>query len=282
MEGSDFQAFAGKYGVLAGAQALAVTALAPLERCKLILQTQAQVKVPLVERYPNFSAYLRTVPRVEGFRRFWRGNSASIGHIAVSTLLRYPLLCVVLTDNSLAAQSALGLGLLTLSYPLDLVRTRLACDLIRKTERPIYEGLVDTLVKTISDEGVRGLYKGLSVTLGTFLPLLLLEQAFTYPVAIYLKQHSDSMLEDQIKKHSVSLAMAQLVLYPADTIRRKLQVAGDRNHEGMQSARQCCARLYRIEGIKGFYSGVLLNSLRLPPTLAIFYYLSDFARISSY
>lgn len=282
MESSDFQAFVCKYGVLAGAQALAVTALAPLERCKLILQTQAQVKVPHVERYPSFSAYLRTVPRVEGFRRFWRGNSASIGHIAVSTLLRYPLLPILLTPNSLAVQSALGLGLLAVTYPLDLVRTRLACDLMRKAERPIYEGLVDTLVKTLSDEGFRGLFKGLSVGLGAFLPLLLLEQALSYPVALYLKQHSDSMLEDQIKKHSISLAIAQLCLYPADTIRRKLQVAGDRNHEGVNSARQCCARLYRVEGIKGFYSGIMLNTLRLPPTLAIFYYLSDFTRISPY
>jgi len=153
---------------------------------------------------------------------------------------------------------------------------------MRKAERPIYEGLVDTLVKTLSDEGFRGLFKGLSVGLGAFLPLLLLEQALSYPVALYLKQHSDSMLEDQIKKHSISLAIAQLCLYPADTIRRKLQVAGDRNHEGVNSARQCCARLYRVEGIKGFYSGIMLNTLRLPPTLAIFYYLSDFTRISPY
>jgi hypothetical protein len=153
---------------------------------------------------------------------------------------------------------------------------------MRKAEHPIYEGVIDTLFKTISDEGLRGLYKGVSVAIGAFFPLLLLEHALSFPVALYLKQHSDSMLEDQIKKHSLSLAIAQLVLYPADTIRRKLQVAGDRNHEAVGSIRQCCAKLYRIEGFKGFYSGAVLNTLRLPPTLAIFYYLSDFAHISQH
>ena len=278
----EFKPFACKFGVLAAAQALAVTALAPLERCKLILQTQTQVKVPLVERYTGFASYLHTVPRVEGFTRFWRGNFVSITHIAVATLLRYPLMPFLPTEFSLVTQSVLGLGLLVLTYPLDVVRTRLACDLARKAERPIYEGMVDTAVKTVSDEGVRGLYKGLSVACGTFFPLLALEQLISIPVGLYLKPHSESILEDQIKKHSLSMVFAQLALYPADTLRRKLQVGGDRNHEAVGRLQECCVRLYRVEGLKGFYGGVVLNLLRIPPTLAIFYYLSDFSRISPY
>jgi solute carrier family 25 (mitochondrial adenine nucleotide translocator), member 4/5/6/31 len=69
--------------------------------------------------------------------------------------------------NLLAGGIAGAIGL-TLVYPLDFVRTRLAADL-GKTEGREYTGMADCAKKTYASDGFPGLYRGFGISvLGIF------------------------------------------------------------------------------------------------------------------
>ena len=52
----------------------------------------------------------------------------------------------------------------TQAYPLDLLRTRLAAQTGCGPEQ-YYRGITQALARIVEEEGLRGLYKGLSATL---------------------------------------------------------------------------------------------------------------------
>ncbi|KAK8660383.1 hypothetical protein V6N13_051309 [Hibiscus sabdariffa] len=116
----------------------------------------------------------------EGFRAFWKGNLVIIAHrLPYSSLNFYSyeqykkLLYMVpgLESHGKSMSSELcihfvGAGLAGIiaasaTYPLDLVRTRLAA----QTNVTYYRGLWHALQIICKDEGVLGLYKGLGTTL---------------------------------------------------------------------------------------------------------------------
>ena len=61
----------------------------------------------------------------------------------------------------LAAGSAAGATAVLVTYPLDLVRTRLAA----QTQGSYYRGIGGTLARIVADEGPTGLSRGLGATL---------------------------------------------------------------------------------------------------------------------
>jgi len=67
---------------------------------------------------------------------------------------------------------------------------------------------------------------------------------------------------------TLSLLLAQTILYPFDTVKRCLQLNGSMGHKSLYSGSiaNCFATLYKNEGIaKGFYSGFSLNLARVFP-----------------
>jgi hypothetical protein len=71
---------------------------------------------------------------------------------------------------------------------------------------------------------------------------------------------------------SLSLVLAQSLLYPLDTAKRCLQVNGSTGHKNIYSGSllSCLINLYKEQGIvKGLYSGFSLNLLRCAPLTLI-------------
>ena len=61
-----------------------------------------------------------------------------------------------------------GAGSLLIVYPLDFVRTRLAADLGKGSQRD-FQGLTDCIVKTYRRGGLRALYQGFGVSVQVLL-----------------------------------------------------------------------------------------------------------------
>lgn len=49
-------------------------------------------------------------------------------------------------------------------HPLDFARTRIGVDLGRSSEDRQFKGLYDCLKKTVTADGIKGLYRGLSIS----------------------------------------------------------------------------------------------------------------------
>ncbi len=114
-------------------------------------------------------------------------------------------------------------------YPLDLVRTRLS--VVGK-----YNGIIDTLVKVATEEGLRGLYRGLSAALAVAVPQIAINYAAYGSIkAVFLREKHPLLHDIRTDKLSsigsilggaVSGIIASLCTFPADVLRRRMQIRG--------------------------------------------------------
>jgi len=150
--------------VLGGVSAaVSKTAVAPIERIKLLLQTQdANAKITGDKKYKGIVDCLVRVPKEEGIGAFWRGNLANVIRYFPTQALNFAfkdtykkVFCPFnpKTDfwkfffGNLASGGAAGATSLMVVYPLDFARTRLAADVGKGAADRQFNGLVDCLGK---------------------------------------------------------------------------------------------------------------------------------------
>ncbi|KAK9158903.1 hypothetical protein Scep_005477 [Stephania cephalantha] len=168
--------------LLAGGVAGAVskTCTAPLARLTILFQVQGMHSdVATLSKASIWREASRIVCE-EGFKAFWKGNLVTIAHrlpyssVSFYAYERYKNLlqsvpgleshresigadvCVRLLGGGFA-----GITAASFTYPLDLVRTRLAA----QTNVTYYRGIWHALQTICRDESAFGLYKGLGATL---------------------------------------------------------------------------------------------------------------------
>lgn len=268
------------------AGAAAKTAVAPLERIKLLCQTGAS------------AGFIRTANDVysrEGTRGFWRGNGANVVRILPSKGVLF--MCndvfkdmlrgvdvsdkdrkVPLTPQRAAiAGSGAGCIAVVVSYPLDVVRARLSGQF--KGQKTKFTGLTSTLRFTLREEGVRGLYRGVWPTLVGAIPY---EGIKFSAFDILCRWVQPLISEDKSIKNllgnvsskvlcgGLAGALAGVLTYPNDTLRRRLQVEGAEGtplkYRGYWHA---LVTIVRQEGAVALYNGLTPSLLRMIPNAAL-------------
>jgi len=159
----------------AGAGALATTATYPLDLLRTRFAAQGTERI-----YTSLLASLRDIARDEGPRGFFRGLGAAIVQIvpymglffAFYETARLPLSHLSLPFGSGDATAGViaSVTAKTAVFPLDLVRKRLQVQGPTRTRYihrniPEYKGVVRSLAVILRNEGVRGMYRGLTVSL---------------------------------------------------------------------------------------------------------------------
>ncbi|XP_061550044.1 mitochondrial coenzyme A transporter SLC25A42 isoform X2 [Phycodurus eques] len=155
-------------GALAGA--VAKTAVAPLDRTKIIFQVSS-ARFSAKEAYRLiYRTYLQ-----DGFFSLWRGNSATMvrvipyaaiqfcAHEQYKSLLGdyYGFQGKVLPPlPRLLAGSMAGITAAMLTYPLDMVRARMAV-----TPKEMYSNILHVFVRISREEGLKTLYRGFTPTI---------------------------------------------------------------------------------------------------------------------
>ncbi len=164
--------------------------------------------------------------------------------------------------GNLASGGAAGATSLCFVYPLDFARTRLAADVGKGGAEREFKGLGDCLVKIFKSDGLKGLYQGFSVSVQGIIiyraayfgvydtakgEVVLLLSAWTFfsqwlsmPLRLSLNALIDifltGMLPDPKNTHIVVswmiaqsvTAVAGLVSYPFDTVRRRMMMQSGR------------------------------------------------------
>ncbi|EFP04854.1 hypothetical protein GCK72_014404 [Caenorhabditis remanei] len=273
---SDAQKFAIDLLIGGVSATVSKTAVAPIERVKILLQVQYSHKdIPADKRYKGIiDAFIR-VPKEQGFLSFWRGNLTNViryfptqaFNFAFNDLYKSILLKNIKRENNVLSYSVrtlvsgglAGCSSLCIVYPLDFIRTRLSADINHHTNRE-YKGLVDCTVKTVRNEGFSALYRGFSISLQTY---------FIYRSVYFgLYDAIRNTINTDKKKlpFYASFAIAQGVTvlssyltYPWDTVRRRMMVKGQLS---TSKALAAAKKIVHEEGFRGLYKGALANIFR--------------------
>uniref|UniRef100_A0A915CVY9 ADP/ATP translocase n=1 Tax=Ditylenchus dipsaci TaxID=166011 RepID=A0A915CVY9_9BILA len=208
------------------AAAVSKTAVAPIERVKLLLQVQhAQETIAIDKRYKGIFDVLKRVPQEQGFTALWRGNMANVIRYFPTQALNLPSKTHTKTCGAAGATS------LCFVYPLDFARTRLAAD-VGKLQDSVelnlrssreFKGLTDCLVRIAKSDGPRGLYRGFFVSVQG----IIIYRASYFGLYDTSKQMFNK--SDKPLNFFTSWALAQVVTvssgtlsYPWDTVRRRM------------------------------------------------------------
>ncbi|XP_072480714.1 ADP/ATP translocase 4 [Notamacropus eugenii] len=261
------------------AAAVSKTAVAPIERVKLLLQVQASSKQISPEaRYKGIVDCLVRIPREQGFFSYWRGNLANVIRYFPTQALNFAFkdkykqifMSGVNKDKqfwrwflaNLASGGAAGATSLCVVYPLDFARTRLGVDIGKGPDERQFKGLGDCLVKIARSDGITGLYRGFGVSV---------QGIIVYRASYFGCYDTIKGLLPNPKEipFLVSFLIAQVVTscsgilsYPFDTVRRRMMMQSGEAERQYQGTMDCFSKIYRHEGPTAFFRGAFSNVLR--------------------
>jgi solute carrier family 25 (adenine nucleotide translocator) protein 4/5/6/31 len=261
------------------AAAISKTAVAPIERVKLILQVQhASTQITESQRYKGIIDCFVRIPREQGFFSLWRGNFANVLRYFPTQALNFAFKDTYkgwfldgvdkkkqfwrYFAGNLASGGLAGATSLCFVYPLDFARTRLAADIGKGAADRQFTGLGDCLVKIARSDGVRGLYQGFFVSV---------QGIIIYRAAYFgLYDTIKGMIPGNVKTNFfVSWAIAQtvttvagIISYPFDTVRRRMMMQSGRSDVLYKGTIDCWTKIYKQEGGKAFFKGAFSNVLR--------------------
>eukprot|EP00850_Spirogloea_muscicola_P003516 SM000014S00304 [mRNA] locus=s14:555439:558759:- [translate_table: standard] len=263
-------------GAVAGAAAKTVTA--PLDRVKLLMQVQAiQAREPGAEKALGFIQACRhsllKIGSEEGLPGYWKGNLPQVIRVipySAVQLFAYELFKASFNPDKLVAArtpasclfaragACAGMTSTLVTYPLDVLRLRLAVDSSTKSMRQVVTGM-------LRDEGLSSFYKGLGPSLLGIAPYV----ALNFVVFDLIKK---SLPEDFRKKPQASFitalcsaTFATVMCYPLDTVRRQMQMRGS----PYKTVFDAIPGIIDRDGVPGLYRGFLANALKNLPNSSI-------------
>jgi len=264
--------------------AISKTLTAPIERVKLVIQTQdanPKIRSGEVARYTGIGNCFSRIHSEQGIGAFWRGNGTNIIRYFPTQAFNLAFKDTIKgffpkynnkTDfwkffgTQLASGGMAGAASLTIVYPLDYARTRLASDV--GSGKKQFNGLADCLKKTASGPGgffslyngytpsvagiiaYRGAQFGLNDTIMAFNP--------------YAKEFGVVAIVSKFVVAQIAVTASGLVAYPFDTVRRRIQMESDQPMEKRmyKGNLDCAAKVLKTEGFGGMYKGALANVFR--------------------
>ncbi|CAH8301375.1 unnamed protein product [Eruca vesicaria subsp. sativa] len=265
------------------------TIVAPIERAKLLLQTQ-ESNLAIVgdssgkRRFKGMFDFIHRTIREEGVLSLWRGNGSSVLRYYPSVALNFSLkdLYRSLLRNSSAqenhvfsgalanfiAGSAAGCTALVVVYPLDIAHTRLAADIGKKEARQ-FRGIHHFLTTVRAKDGVRGIYRGLPASLhGVIVHRGLYFGGFDTVKEVLSEDKELALWKRWVLAQGVTTS-AGLASYPLDTVRRRIMMQSGIERPMYSSTLDCWRKIYRVEGLSSFYRGALSNMFRSTGSAAI-------------
>jgi len=264
--------------------AIAKTATAPIERVKLIIQTQDAnplIKSGQVARYTGIGNCFTRVYQEQGLKAFWRGNFVNVLRYFPTQAFNFAFKDTIKalfpkysskTDFlkfflvNMASGGLAGAGSLCIVYPLDYARTRLASDV--GSGQKSFNGLADCLIKTAKGpSGVLGLYNGFGVSVAGIIPYRGVYFGMFDSLCGINPFRKDTGLIGLASKFAiaqVTAITAGYASYPFDTIRRRLQMQSEKPQSEWlyKGTVDCFWKILKDEGTNALFKGAGANALR--------------------
>lgn len=277
---------------------VAKTAVAPLERVKILFQTRR------AEFHGSgLIGSFRTISRTEGLLGFYRGNGASVARIVPYAALHYMAYeeyrrWIILGFPNveqgpildLVAGSIAGGTAVICTYPLDLVRTKLAYQVkgavklsLReyKPSEQVYKGILDCVKTIYRQNGLRGLYRGMAPSLYGIFPYSGLKFYFYETMKTYVPEEHRKDIIAKLACGSVAGLLGQTITYPLDVVRRQMQVQAfsSSNLEKGKGTFGSIAMIAKHQGWRQLFSGLSINYLKVVPSVAIGFTVYDSMKV---
>ncbi|KAF8107128.1 hypothetical protein N665_0126s0046 [Sinapis alba] len=279
------------------------TAVAPLERMKILLQVQNPHNI----KYSGTVQGLKYIWRTEGLRGLFKGNGTNCARIVPNSAVKFfsyeqaskgilylyrqqpgnenaqltPLL-------RLGAGATAGIIAMSATYPMDMVRGRLT---VQTANSPYqYRGIAHALSTVLREEGPRALYRGWLPSVIGVVPYVGLNFAVYESLKDWLvKDNPFGLVENneltiitRLSCGAIAGTVGQTIAYPLDVIRRRMQMIGWKDassvvtgegrskgaleYNGMVDAFR---KTVRHEGFGALYKGLVPNSVKVVPSIAI-------------
>lgn len=255
------------------------TVVAPLERTKILFQTQ-NATFRSLGLLQSFSL----IHKNEGLLGFYKGNGASVMRIVPYAALhfmayeqyrrwildRYPIGATPGATVDLVAGSLAGGTAVLCTYPLDLARTTLAYQVKDATGAYPYKGIKDVFSKALKESGFRGLYRGIGPTLYGMLPYAGLKFYIYERLKSSLPEDCQSSVSVKLACGAIAGIMGQTFTYPLDVVRRQMQVqAVGHSNQNYRSTIDGLVSIARLYGARQLFAGLSINYIKLVPSVAI-------------
>lgn len=278
--------------------------IAPLDVIKIRLQLQSHsLSDPLSHHPPTHHGPIykgtlstfQTILREEGLTGLWKGNiPAEFLYLAYGSVqfLAYRSATQALNnffgsdvhDNprlpghvtSFVAGATAGTAATTVTYPLDLLRTRFAA---QGTER-VYASLRASVRDIREHEGWRGLFRGLTAGVGQIVPYMglffSLYESFK-PMFVGTHLPLAGMGSGDAIAGIMASVLSKTAVFPLDTVRKRLQVQGPTRgryvHRNIPTYDKgvlgTIAAIVKKEGTKGLYRGLPVSLIKAAPASAV-------------
>merc|ERR1711967_53482 len=266
--------------------AIAKTCTAPIERVKLIIQTQdANPKIISgeVPRYTGIGNCFARVYAEQGLGAFWRGNGVNVIRYFPTQAFNFAFKDTIKAmfpkyspkkdfwaffGVNMASGGLAGAGSLTIVCPLDYARTRLASDV--GSGKRAFSGLTDCLVKTVKGpKGFLSLYNGFGVSVVGIIPF----RGTYFGVSDTLvgmippdlkKDHGFKGIAVKFGCAQTAALCAAYASYPFDPVRRRLQMQSEKPQEEWvyKGTMNCFSKILAEEGFGALFKGAGANALR--------------------
>jgi len=260
------------------------TITAPIERVKLIIQTQdanPKIKSGEVKRYTGIGDCFKRVAAEQGVGAFWRGNFTNCIRYfptqAINLASKDAIKALFPKKNpktefwsffavNMASGGAAGAFSLSFVYPLDYARTRLASDV--GSGKKTFEGLWDCLKKTANGpKGILSLYNGFGISVAGIIPYRGVQFGLNDTIKGLNPWDKETTLRGIASKWAgaqFAVIMSGFVTYPFDTVRRRMQMESElpldkRMYKG---SIHCAQQIIANEGTKAMFKGAGANVLR--------------------
>lgn len=259
---------------------LSKTAMAPLERVKILLQTQSASKqIAKDQQYKGIVDSFTRITRDQGFLSLWRGNGINIIRYFPTQALNFAFKDVYkqifmptkgsdkkiskwdFAIRNMACGGAAGATSLLGVYPIDLARTRVTSD-IGKKGGTRYRNLFHCLKEVYSTEGgLRALYRGFGISVCGIVPYRAVYFGGYDNIKRFVLPSTPTVFELFVAAQTTTFC-AQIAAYPFDTTRRHMHLRGGGADRLYTSSLDCLQKIYQSGGIRAFYRGFVVSSMR--------------------
>ncbi|XP_073130423.1 adenine nucleotide transporter BT1, chloroplastic/mitochondrial [Henckelia pumila] len=257
-------------GGMAGA--ISRTAVAPLETIRTHLMVGSNGH--------STSEVFHNIMEADGWTGLFKGNFVNVIRVAPSKAIElfvYDTVNKNLSSRpgeqfklpvpaSLVAGACAGVSSTLLTYPLELVKTRLTI------QRGVYNGLLDAFVKILQEGGPGELYRGLAPSVIGVIPY----SAANYCAYDTLRKAYRKIFKQEkignietLLIGSVAGAISSSATFPLEVVRKHMQVGAVSGRQVYRNVLHALASILEREGIQGLYKGLGPSCLKLVPAAGI-------------
>ncbi|URE33088.1 Mitochondrial carrier protein [Musa troglodytarum] len=255
-------------GAIAGAAAKTLTA--PLDRAKLLMQTHGLRAVERTgKKAIGFIDAITLIGKEDGIKGYWKGNLPQVIRIipySAVQLFSYELYKKLFSKKDgelsivgrLVAGACAGMTSTLVTYPLDVLRLRLAVE-------PGCRTMSQVALNMLREEGLASFYSGLGPSLIGIAPYIAVNFCVFDLVKKSLPEKYQKRPETSLATALVSATIATLMCYPLDTVRRQMQMKGSPYNTIFDAIPGIVER----DGFIGLYRGFVPNTLKNLPNSSI-------------